>query len=190
MRRALIWSLEISTTHLATLGWAHQSNYGKSWGACVSVCACTCASMWALKRAQPPTTTRSIRLSNKTRIMGIRLAGKAMSAHFALTLQCGTKAIFWQCTHANSDSLAPESPMPGEMYWVKSASLNPQTHIQTHAYKQFRSFNPYKCAGAQTHIHYKCIYKHKNVHTEIGSLSPAVGLLALFLHLTVIALAV
>lgn len=133
------------------------------------VSLCDCVNMFRYvrmhrKRCEPQTTTHSIRLSNKTGIMGIRLVSEVMAALFALTLLCGTKAIFWQCTHANSDSLAPESPMPGEMCWVKSASLNPHTHIRTHTNTSPPSA-PCKCAGAQTHIQYKCIHKHKDVHT-------------------------
>lgn len=88
--------------------------------------------MREVRRSQSPANTHSIRLSNKTGIMGKRLASKVMSAVFALALQCGTKAIFWRCTHAKCDSHAPESPMPGEMCWAKSASLNPHIYTDTH----------------------------------------------------------
>lgn len=77
------------------------------------MCARAHVQVYGQQVAQPPTTTHSIGLSNKSGIMGIRLASKVMSALFALSLLCGTKAIFWQCTHAKSDSLAPESPVPG-----------------------------------------------------------------------------
>lgn len=79
---------------------------------------CVCAHVQVCGQREdlvPPTGAHSVRLSNKTGIMGIRLASKVMPALFASTLLCGTEAIFWQRAHANSDSPAPESPMPGEM---------------------------------------------------------------------------
>lgn len=102
-----------------------------------------------------------------TEKMEIRSASKAMSAVFAATLQCGTKAIFWHYTHANSDSLAPESSIPGEMCWLKSASLNLHAHLQTHTDKH-SSFCSYKSADAQTYTLQMHTHTHTgtNVHTD------------------------
>lgn len=110
-----------------------------------------------------------------------------MSPVFALALQYRTEVIFWWCTPAKSDSHAPESPLPGEMCWVKIASLNPHIYEDT----QTLLFSPCKCAGAQMYCAYSTnAYISTNTYTEMGPLSPAGALLAHFLHLTLIALTV
>lgn len=64
------------------------------------VCACAC-----MVSTEETSHHNHKQYQAESGIMRIRLASKVMSA----------KAIFWYCTHTNTDSLAPELSIPGEM---------------------------------------------------------------------------